>query len=61
MKHFISGEEITIEWEQGQWLESEGRHHMYVVTGDGSDGKHYIGTGKYFAGELEDVEDVDLN
>lgn len=61
MNHFISEEEISIEWEQGHWLESEGHHHLFVVTGDGSDGKKYIGTGKYFAAELEDVEDIQLN
>lgn len=53
-------EVASIVWERGELIENHGSGCMYfALSGTGEDGTHYIATGLYQSGELEEVTDIE--
>lgn len=60
MKHLISGEEVNIEWERHEKIESHDSGCSYwALFGEDDLGNKYIATGVYQSDELVDVEEIE--
>ena len=61
MNHFISEEEINIEWDRTQLIDNHGSGcSEWIVEGEGSDGKKYTGTCQYQSDQLISVDEIEL-
>lgn len=54
-----TGNEVEVDWEIGDYLDSDAGEKYYIASGEGTDGKWYSGSARFFRDELIDIQDIE--